>query len=92
MNRTLDPYKLKIAMQLENLTAKELADKAGVSESSIHQYVGGHRTPSLEHFARLCKALNVEDAGSLLKREGEELLAPENEEPPKEEKKNAKTK
>lgn len=42
-----------------NLTTKQLADKIGVSPEMITQYCTTKKLPSLETFAKLCKALSV---------------------------------
>ena len=46
-------------MKQNNLTTKQLADMVGVSPEMITQYSTTKKLPSLETFAKLCKALSV---------------------------------
>lgn len=43
---------------LAKLTLKELANKAGISYSSIFRYESGERVPTLDVAAKLAAALN----------------------------------
>ena len=54
--------RLRIAMDKENITAKELADKTGIPKSSISQYLSGYTKPKQDRIYLISKALNVSEA------------------------------
>ena len=43
----------------ENLTQKELAQMAGITESALSRYINGERMPKMEIIANLATALNT---------------------------------
>lgn len=51
--------RLSEAMAISNMTAKELSDKSGVSESSISQYLHGLFAPRNKTAAKLADVLHV---------------------------------
>ena len=51
--------RLSEAMAISNMTAKELSDKSGVSESSISQYLHGLFSPRNKTAAKLADVLHV---------------------------------
>lgn len=46
-------------MLKQKITQKELAEKAGVTESAMSYYVKGDRTPRSDVLSRIAKALNT---------------------------------
>ena len=55
----LDTKKLKQLQAAKGLTATELAFRCGVSEASIHGYLGGRRQPLLDTAVRLAEVLDT---------------------------------
>ena len=51
--------KLKQARKAAGLTQKDLAERIGVYAKDICRWETGERTPSIESFAKLCKALGA---------------------------------
>ncbi len=58
-NPTTASYLLKQALRRSNMTARQLAQKTGVSEGRISNYLHGKHDPTVEQFAKLCNALGV---------------------------------
>ena len=54
--------RLKKALEINNMTQQELADKTGIPKSSISQYVRGYAAPKSDRIYLLAKALHVEEA------------------------------
>lgn len=54
--------RLRTAMDEENITAKELADKTGIPKSSISQYLSGYTKPKQDRIYLISRALNVSEA------------------------------
>lgn len=52
--------RLKEAMRNRDMTARELAIKANISEASISRYLSGKLSPKLDSIQLLAKALNVD--------------------------------
>lgn len=52
--------RLQFALSNANMKPQELADKSGVSKSSISQYINGSHTPSNISSGKMGKILNVE--------------------------------
>lgn len=50
--------RISLLLSQKNLSQKELANKAGVTESAMSYYVKGERTPRGEVLSRIAKALN----------------------------------
>ena len=48
------------AIRQSGMTQTELADKVGIKQPTIGQYLSGRAMPSLDTFANLCKALDVD--------------------------------
>lgn len=57
--------RLSEAITRSGLTRKEVAEKIGVSQPTVSHYVSGSKMPSLETFANLCRALDL-DANDVL--------------------------
>lgn len=57
--------RLREAIKLCGLSQKEIAQKLGVSPSTVSKYVRLDKFPSIETFANLCKILDV-SADSIL--------------------------
>lgn len=47
------------AIRQSGMTQTELADKVGIKQPTIGQYLSGRAMPSLETFANLCRILDV---------------------------------
>ncbi len=56
---TVASYLLKQALQSSNMTARQLAQKTGIAEGRISNYIHGKHDPTVEQFAKLCNALGV---------------------------------
>lgn len=52
--------RLSLALSNANMKPQELADKSGVSKSSISQYVNGSHAPSNISSGKMAKILNVD--------------------------------
>lgn len=50
---------LKNARKATGITQKELAEIIGVHQKDISRWENGERTPSIEAFAGICKALKI---------------------------------
>lgn len=57
--------KLQDAIKNSGMTQKELAEKIGVIQQSIAQYLSGRAMPALDTFANLCAVLDL-DANEIL--------------------------
>jgi transcriptional regulator with XRE-family HTH domain len=64
----LDNKALKVAMQMKGLTAQQLADKIGVSEATVYQYMSNARTPTLKHLTQICEVLGIKDVNQILNK------------------------
>lgn len=51
--------RLREAIKYSNITQKELAERIGVSPSTVSKYMRINKFPSLDTFANLCAALDV---------------------------------
>lgn len=51
--------RLAEAIRQSGMTQTELADKVGIKQPTIGQYLSGRAMPSLETFANLCRILDV---------------------------------
>lgn len=51
--------RLKEAMNDANINQRELAEKAGIKEASVSQYINGSHSPSNKSSARLSEVLGV---------------------------------
>lgn len=60
MKNELTAKRLQLALSSANMKPQELADKSGVSKSSISQYVNGAHAPSNISSGKMGKVLNVE--------------------------------
>ncbi len=56
----IDTKKLKIAMAKQCVCSRELAEKCGLSFSTICSYMNGKKTPNLKNLGKLAKALEVD--------------------------------
>lgn len=52
-------YRLEKALTFRNMRPKDLADKSGISESTISQYRSGYAKPKEKKLALIASALNV---------------------------------
>lgn len=52
--------RLKKAMTAEGLSARELAKKTGISESSISRYLSGQMVPRRDALAKMAESLHVD--------------------------------
>ena len=59
MKNELTAKRLQIALSNSNMKPQELADKSGVSKSSISQYVNGSHAPSNISSGKMGKVLGV---------------------------------
>lgn len=55
----LDTEKLKTLLKRQEMTQRELAEKAGTTEVSISRYLRGQRTPRLLTLAAIAQVLGV---------------------------------
>lgn len=60
MKNELTAKRLQIALSNKEMKPQELADKSGVSKSSISQYVNGSHAPGNISAKKMGKVLNVE--------------------------------
>lgn len=51
---------IKVGLAINSITQKELADKAGVTESAISHYIKGDRIPNIATMVRIAKVLNID--------------------------------
>ena len=54
--------RLKQAMEAENISAKELAEKTGISEATISRYLSGQFVPKQKRTYAIATALGVDPA------------------------------
>ncbi len=54
--------RFRIALKNSNMTQEELAQKMGISRSSIVHYFSGRRTPPIRQFQKLAAALKIDPA------------------------------
>ncbi len=61
---TVEQIRARLVEAIRNsgLTQTELAKRVGVIQQSIAQYLSGRAMPSIETFANLCAALEVDPA------------------------------
>lgn len=55
----LDTEKLKTLLKRQEMTQRELAEKAGATEVSVSRYLRGQRTPRLLTLAAIAQVLGV---------------------------------
>ena len=55
----LDTEKLKTLLKRQEITQRELAEKAGTTEVSVSRYLRGQRTPRLLTLAAIAQVLGV---------------------------------
>lgn len=55
----LDTEKLKTLLKRQEMTQRELAEKAGTTEVSVSRYLRGQRTPRLLTLAVIAQVLGV---------------------------------
>lgn len=55
----LDTEKLKTLLKRQEMTQRELAEKAGTTEVSVSRYLRGQRTPRLLTLAAIAQVLGV---------------------------------
>lgn len=49
------------ALELREMTQKDLSDKTGISEASISQYVNGRATPKNDGLYLIAQALHISE-------------------------------
>lgn len=65
MQRSQEPkpttasYLLKQALRSSNLTARQLAQKTGIAEGRISNYIHGKHDPTVEQFVKICNTLGA---------------------------------
>lgn len=59
MKNELTAKRLQLALSNANMKPQELAERSGVSKSSISQYVNGSHSPSNISSGKMSKVLNV---------------------------------
>ncbi len=52
-------HRLKTKMKENNLSARQLSVKTGISEAALSKYLSGVRTPHIEIVGKLAAALNT---------------------------------
>lgn len=52
-------HRLKSKMKENNLSARQLSIKTGISEAALSKYLNGVRTPHIEIIGKLAEALNT---------------------------------
>ena len=57
--RILDTGKIKTLLKSQEITQRELAEKAGTTEVSVSRYLRGQRTPRLLTLAAIAQVLGV---------------------------------
>jgi len=57
--RILDTGKIKTLLKRQEMTQRELAEKAGTTEVSVSRYLRGQRTPRLLTLAAIAQVLGV---------------------------------
>ncbi len=57
--------RLQEAIKQSGMTQTEIAQKAGIIQQSVAQYVSGRAMPALDTFAKLCVILDVDPADIL---------------------------
>ena len=64
MNQPIEPFKvrLKKAMDLQTLKPVELAEKCGISKSTVSHYMSGYTEPKSNRLYIMAKVLNVNEA------------------------------
>lgn len=64
MNQSIEPFKvrLKKAMDLQTLKPVELAEKCGISKSTVSHYMSGYTEPKSKRLYIMAKVLNVNEA------------------------------
>ena len=58
----LDLKKVKLAMAVKCLSARGLAEKAGINYATLIPYLNGKREPGTEALGKIAKALEVDPA------------------------------
>ena len=54
---TFASYLLKQALRSSNMTARQLAQKTGIAEGRISNYIHDKHDPTVEQFVKLCNAV-----------------------------------
>jgi len=58
--------RLKTAMALKRVEAKQLAEAVGVSVHTVQSIMCGRRIPTVEVLLKICRELGIEDVDSVL--------------------------
>lgn len=56
------PAKLRVALERADITARDLANRLRVDESTVSLWLSGQRTPRVKNLEKIAKALGVEMA------------------------------
>lgn len=51
--------RLKMVMELQGISQRELAERTGLEESHVSHFATGRREPSLANFAKIVRALKI---------------------------------
>ena len=54
--------RLTEAIKTSGMTQRELADKLGIKQPTVGQYLSGRCMPALDTFANLCAVLDIDPA------------------------------
>ncbi len=54
--------RLAYAIRQSQMTQAEIANRLGIKQPTVGQYLSGRAMPSLETFANLCEVLDVDPA------------------------------
>ncbi|WP_371517256.1 helix-turn-helix domain-containing protein [Kitasatospora sp. NBC_01300] len=54
-----DPTRTKARRQEIGLSIRQVADRIGVSETTVYAWESGDRTPTLDHYVHLANALRI---------------------------------
>ena len=51
--------RLSEAIKTSNMTQKQIAEKVGISQSTVSKYLNANKYPAIDTFANLCEVLDV---------------------------------
>lgn len=63
--------RLRIALEKEGITQRELASRTEIDEANISHYLSGERKPGLDNIGAILQALPSADARWLIAGEGQ---------------------
>ncbi|GAB2704170.1 helix-turn-helix domain-containing protein [Kitasatospora kifunensis] len=65
-----DPARAKARRIKIGLSVRQVADRVGVSETTVYAWESGDRTPTLDHYVHLAHALRIPFDGLMRQAEG----------------------